>query len=174
MPRPPKPRRLRLLHGKKDHRSEPQPEKKLEVPPCPRYLKGYARHFWRTVGGEAVAMGVLTSADLMALEIGAAAYKERRDALDVIEREGLTYTTTTTQGCEMVRPRPEVAIAADAYRRVLMVLREFGCAPVSRLRLDVKTAETESFADFVASREERYDDRRRAAPLPPSGDEPGD
>jgi hypothetical protein len=49
---------------------------------------------------------------------------------------GSIYETKTPQGSVMIRPRPEVALLADAWRRAVTVLKEYGLTAVSRGRVE--------------------------------------
>jgi phage terminase small subunit len=83
-------------------------------------------------------LGVLTVVDGLGLELGALALAEcwRHEA--VIREKGATYETTTPAGSTMIRPRPEVALAADAWRRASSMLQQFGLTPVSRARVEAR------------------------------------
>ncbi len=83
---------------------------------------------------------VLTLADGKALELLCSVYAEYRDARDVIDRQGATYESHTQNG-KIVRARPEVAIASDAWRRIRAMMTEFGLTPSSRSRIAVAPQE---------------------------------
>ena len=55
----------------------------------------------------------------------------------MIAAKGETYETTTPAGSVMIRQRPEVALAADAWRRYAAMLQRFGLDPVSRARVEM-------------------------------------
>ena len=76
---------------------------------------------------------VLTVQDGQMLEATARAYSEY-EAADIALREhgGLTYESTTPSGGVIVRPRPEVTIRADAWRRWVSGLTHFGLSPATR------------------------------------------
>lgn len=80
-------------------------------------------------------MGVLTTADPHALAMLCDAYAEYLECRQIVTNVGRTYTTTTQQGDTMIRPRPEVAMASDAWRRVQRMLTEFGMTPSSRSKV---------------------------------------
>ena len=80
-------------------------------------------------------MKVMTMADRKALELLSLAYQEYREASDVIAREGATYETTTENGNTMIRPRPEVRLRAESWRRTSTMLQEFGLTPAARSRV---------------------------------------
>jgi len=104
------------------------------VPPCPSHLRGVARDAWVRIGAQLAALRVITDADGAALELLSLAYAEYRRALAVVERRGATYATRTANGL-IVRKRPEVGIAGDAWRRVKAMLVEFGLTPAARTRV---------------------------------------
>ena len=51
--------------------------------------------------------------------------------------DGMTYEATTQSGSISHRPRPEVAIASDAWRRAAMALAALGLTPRSRDTVEV-------------------------------------
>lgn len=89
-------------------------------------------------------MRILTMADGPALALLCDAYAEYLEAREKTSgRKGKTYETTTAQGGTMIRPRPEVAMASDAWRRVQRMLSEFGLTPSSRAKVVVRPKEEE-------------------------------
>src|SRR5689334_9844588 len=130
----PIPTRIKLLRGNPGHRplsSKDEPQLAAELPPCPRYLRGVARRLWDDVGKQLLRMRVITAADATALELLCGAYAEYFKASAVVRRRGATYKARTGTGF-IERRRPEVAIAADAWKRVRSMLLEFGISPASR------------------------------------------
>ena len=80
-------------------------------------------------------MGVLTLADKLALENLCEAVADLRNARDALAaRRDLVYKSTTMTGV-MHRPYPEVAMVADADRRVAMWLSRFGLTPSDRAKV---------------------------------------
>jgi P27 family predicted phage terminase small subunit len=77
-------------------------------------------------------MRVLTEADGEALALAADALADYVTARGVIQKKGHTYETKTEAGAVMVRPRPEVSIASDAWKRARLMLLEFGLTPAAR------------------------------------------
>lgn len=142
--RKPKPTALRLLGGNAGKRAvnkrEPKPAR--GVPKCPAHLTARAKAAWKRIGPELQKMGVLTLADGPALEMLCDAYAQYREADDCVQAEGLTYDTVSELGT-MVRARPEVAMRADAWRRVRAMLAEFGLTPSSRSRVSAAKPEEE-------------------------------
>jgi P27 family predicted phage terminase small subunit len=150
--RPPKPTHLRLLNGNAGKRpinkAEPKPAKKR--PEQPAGLDAGAARAWTKISDVLEGMGVLTIADGVALHLLVDALTEWQQARGVTERDGATYECPTESGGVMIRARPEVAIAADAWRRAKAMLTEFGLTPSSRTRIKTggKQAEDE-MAEFL-------------------------
>src|SRR5262245_40631133 len=84
----------------------------------------------------AAKLGVLTLQDGLSIELGAMAMREVWQYEQMIREKGGTYETKTPQGSVMIRPRPEVALLADAWRRTLAILRDFGLTAVSGGRVE--------------------------------------
>jgi P27 family predicted phage terminase small subunit len=139
--RRPKPTRILELEG--SFRAHPErrrkrarePKAPAGVPPCPKHLRRLARATWNRIGGYLAQLGVLTPVDQDALELLVRAYVEYHRAQSTLERCGATYTIRTASG-RVIRSRPEVAMAAEAWKRVLRALTEFGLTPSSRVRLE--------------------------------------
>ncbi|KKL11432.1 hypothetical protein LCGC14_2545870, partial [marine sediment metagenome] len=63
----------------------------------------------------------------------------------LVRKHGMTYESRHLQMDEaghtvervMIRPRPEVSIASDAWKRACNMLQQFGMTPSSRTRLVV-------------------------------------
>ena len=104
---------------------------------CPAWLPLEAKRAWRELAPLLSGMQVLTSADKSALVMLCDAWAEWRSARDEVIEKGETYTVITEAGSEMIRPRPEVAIAADAWKRIKAMLVEFGMTPAARSRITV-------------------------------------
>lgn len=155
---PPKtPTHLRLVRGNPSKRpinkSEPQPTK--GVPPTPKHFNKQEKCWFKVLGERLDSIGVLTVLDAMALELLVGAYIEWRRHRDVIEQEGESYKTTSADGSVMIRPHPQVAMMADAWKRICRMQAEFGMTPASRSKVNVNEAETlDPFAALLSKRED--------------------
>lgn len=154
--RPPKPTALKLLHGNPGKRPLPanEPQPPADGVKVPTWLKGRARRLWRQIEPILADMRVLTVADTQALALLCDALAEYVEAREVVRKTGMTYesvrvvgTTRDDDGNEvpitstMVRQRPEVAIAADAWRRANQMLQQFGLTPSSRAKVPAQPKE---------------------------------
>jgi P27 family predicted phage terminase small subunit len=134
-----RPSALKLLEGTyRPDRSRREPRPPAGIPEAPAWLCEQAREIWRELAPALAGMGVLALPDRQALALACDALAEHRAARAVVEREGATYPATTESGATLHRVRPEVGIAADAWRRALRGLSEFGLTPASRGRIDVE------------------------------------
>jgi len=95
-------------------------------------------------------MGVLTEADGFALERLCDCYSEILALREVIDEQGRTYETTSTQGELVLKANPAVAMLADVDRRFKSYLVEFGLTPAARSKVQVKDDEPkeDQFAEF--------------------------
>lgn len=148
MPSPrPLPTHLKLVRGtlKKSRANLAEPKAPPGIPRIPSHLEGHARAAWLTYSPMLAGMGVLTRADGMALEALCVTYGEWRRHDAVLAREGETYSSPVldkrgdpildAEGVPvpgMIRARPEVALRADADRRLRAWLIEFGLSPSAR------------------------------------------
>ena len=148
----PQPTHLKLLRGNPGRRPlndrEPQPRPGKAT--APSWLHGKARRAWRRLAPMLARLGVLTEADEDALALLCSALGEYTECRQAIRETGSVYLTTTATGDTMVRPRPEVAIASDAWRRVHRMMAEFGMTPSSRSRLQTGGNDDEDpFSEFL-------------------------
>jgi P27 family predicted phage terminase small subunit len=56
----------------------------------------------------------------------------------LVEQNGATYETTSTQGEAVIKANPAVAMLADADRRFKAWLVEFGLTPAARSKVHVQ------------------------------------
>lgn len=112
-------------------------------------LNQLAQTAWGDLQPVLNGMGVLTVADPIALALLASALAEFVAARAVVDEGGPTYGTNGAT--EMLRARPEVAIAADAWRRAKIMLGEFGLSPASRGRVSgASAADDDPLAKWMA------------------------
>jgi P27 family predicted phage terminase small subunit len=156
--RKPKPTVLKLVTGNPGHRpinlAEPKP--RHERTSAPAHVTDGARETWGYVTAILDDMGLLTKADSLALEALCEALNDLRDARAALARPIIGRRTDKETGLEiewviaeagerryvsfgkdgvMVRPRPEMAMIADADRRIKAWLAEFGLTPSARSRV---------------------------------------
>jgi P27 family predicted phage terminase small subunit len=161
-----KPTHLKLLTGtarKSRMQREPVPE--AGAPPPPPWLDETGRGYWAALAPELEAMRVLTRADGPALALVCVALVEHERAAATVAKEGAVYKTVTEAGAVMHRPRPEVGVAQDAWRRAMKGLCEFGMSPASRGRIDVTSSPravgpVDPTAEFFDDSAEEYFSRR--------------
>jgi len=166
--RKPKPTQLKVLAGnpgkRKLNKAEPKPMR--GIPECPEYLPPRAKAAFLELGERLDRMGVITVADGMALELLAFAYEEWRSANDLIVdaaelskfegdvvrfKDGMTYETQSDAGT-IVRAHPANRLSSDAFKRIRMMLVEFGLTPSSRARVhtpDSNSDEANPWAELV-------------------------
>lgn len=157
--RPPKPTAVLRLTGtyRKDRHArrgkEPQPSKPARVPPPPVYLDDVGKQEWSRVARELHGLGLLTVLDMASLAGYCASFARARAAEETLKAKGTTYCTP--QGIEM--PRPEVAIAKNAWTEVRKFGAEFGLTPSARVRVKAPDAPPDPKVNEFA----RLDARRR-------------
>lgn len=164
-----KPTHMALVQGNPGKRPinklEPKPER--GIPTCPAHLSKRAKITFRKLGKALHAMGVLTKADGLALELLVTAHDEYRDARDIIHdaaaekifegqtvemKDGLIYKSFTQNGV-ILRAHPANALATNAWRRTASMLAEFGLTPASRSKVSMvgDAAEEDPFDAFLRS-----------------------
>jgi P27 family predicted phage terminase small subunit len=132
--RRPKPTALKILEGthRKDRENPDEPVLPPGMPDPPAFLAGRALEVWADYGRRLLDdLRVLSEAHWAALAMLSAELAAYERATAVIAREGQTYETTARNGEKVIRPRPEVAIAAKAFEHARRMLLEFGLTPAS-------------------------------------------
>ncbi len=150
--RPPKPTRLKIIHGNPGRRplntNEPQPDPTLTKP---RWLTGVAAKEWRRLAPELKRLGLATMADRNALAAYCVAFARWREAEDALSAAGsLTVQLETKTGSTYFQPRPEVSIAAKYFDQMMKIGGRFGLDPSSRSKLSTPQREAvDPFAEFL-------------------------
>jgi P27 family predicted phage terminase small subunit len=141
--RQPKPSVLRVLEGnpgkRKINKTEPRPP--VCVPECPEWVSADARKYWGEVSEMLHNLGVLTSADIIALALLVDALAQYIGAKEDIAQRGDTQVSESGYEC----PRPSVAIRNKSVETVVKILAHFGMTPSSRSSISIaKNKEPES------------------------------
>ncbi len=150
--RPPKPTSIKVLEGNPGKRALPKNEPKPPVGEValPRPLQGNALAAWGRLVPLLQSMRVLSLADAEKLALGCEALGDYLDLRARIKKVGRVYTTITITGCKVYRPRPEVAMMTDAWKKASTILSEFGLSPSARSKVQAIVEEEEDpFAQFL-------------------------
>jgi P27 family predicted phage terminase small subunit len=131
------PTQIRRAKGNPGKRAYNKREPKLPpgAPPMPEGLDAVGQQEWRRLVVIALKAQVLTEAERSILELAAEAYSTWAKARIAIQAHGLTYETTSTAGDLVIKARPEVAIASDAWRRYRAAVCELGFTPAARAKV---------------------------------------
>ena len=143
---PPLPREVKELRGTlRKHREARMP---VRAPPgdplMPRHLGPIARAKWKELLPQLRDRGTLSLADRTSLEMLCSAYEEYREAAAAIRKDGgprVVLTISRGRGknkkeVRVIKAHPAAATRADAWRRYMVAMREFGLSPAARSRVD--------------------------------------
>ncbi|APU92753.1 terminase small subunit [Proteus phage vB_PvuS_Pm34] len=153
---PPKtPSHLQLVRGNPSKRpinkKEPKPPK--GVPPTPKHFTKQGKYWFKRMGEELNALGVMSTLDAKALEMLVEAYVEYRQHCETLDEEGYTYDVMSSMGDKLKKAHPAVAMKSDAWKRIRAMLSEFGMTPASRAKVTMNTpAEEDPFEAFLKKR----------------------
>ena len=154
---PPKtPTHLRLVKGNPSKRAinKNEPKPPSGVPPIPKHFDKRGKYWFKRMGEELDAVGVMSTLDAKALELLVEAYTEYRHHCEVLDKEGYTYQTSSATGEKIVKAHPAAAMKADAWKRIRAMLSEFGMTPASRSKVEIKApAGEDPFAEFLKARD---------------------
>lgn len=167
--RKPKPTHLKLVTGNPGRRplNEDEPHPRRERPSAPAHISEGAREVWGQVVMVLDEMGVLTAADVFAVEVLCEALADHRASGRTIKEcaaahraakeagrdpefspDGRYYRTVNQGGGVMWRSHPALALRSDADRRIRGWCSEFGLTAAARTRIqhegsqDGRTAES--------------------------------
>lgn len=100
----------------------------------PQGLSEAAQLIWNDVVLFLKEKGAIDRLDAFGVEVFANTYARKRQAEEVIAKNGTTYETHTRNGT-MIRVRPEVKIIEACEKQIIRLLGEYGMTPASRTRL---------------------------------------
>jgi P27 family predicted phage terminase small subunit len=113
-----------------------EPKATVGEPTIPSALTPIGRALWRELVAEMAELKTLATADRRVLELACRAHEDHVQASELLVAHGLTYESSTPTGL-IVRPRPEVAMRTDSWKRFLKALAELGLTPMSRGRVQI-------------------------------------
>jgi P27 family predicted phage terminase small subunit len=131
--RKPKPTAIKKLAGNPGKRplNENEPKPGPANVKMPRgVLPKYGQKLWRSLAGRLVELGVLTEIDLPAFEMMCLHYALTRQALDDVEKNGLTI-----QEEGKTKKNPAMQAFRENGQAYKALLVEFGLTPSSRSRI---------------------------------------
>lgn len=153
--RPPVPTVLKLIKGnpgrRRINKREPKPPRVSAATP-PSHMSAGAKKVWPVLAEIVDGMGVLTKADLLALEQVCEAYAMQLSARKTLKTFGSDYYELKTKNGEVfIRLHPAVNVVADCDRRIRGWLNEFGMTPSARTRLktEVEGSEEDPAAKYL-------------------------
>lgn len=109
------------------------------LPDCPKHLRGRARAAWKFWVEELRAMNIDSRPDAMMLEGACVNYARALTADSLVRSKGLVVRSG-----DKWKTHPAVHISTQAWRLVRAFCSEFGCSPVSRMRLTIEKPDTSS------------------------------
>ncbi len=136
--RKPKPTAIKKLTGNPGKRALPKHEPKADValPKPPNHLDARAKKYYKEMGGQLVAMRVMTTADRDALALLAQTYSDWVRAKQDLDKYGMTMEQRDRSGRLTVVTNPAWRIANAAAKNYHRLLIEFGLTPSSRTRIE--------------------------------------
>lgn len=147
--RRPTPTAIKIATGnpgkRKLNKREPRVPKGVPIPPDD--LSDGARRAWFAWAPVLDAMGVLTAADAIVLERACECYAEVNELKMELRSGGRVQVVPTKGGAPMERQRPQVAMLADADRRLKSYLVELGLSPAARSKVHATEQPDETEAD---------------------------
>ena len=140
--RKPKPTKLRIIEGNREHRPIPdrEPNPDPTIPTCPAWLRAEAKQEWKRMCPLLQGMGLLTRVDRAALAGYCQSYAKWQEAEEFIFKHGMTYQfpkkdETGNIVSMYIAPFPQVSIARACLEQIRSFCSEFGLTPSSRARM---------------------------------------
>lgn len=157
--RRPKPTQLHLVRGnpgkRKRNAREPKPRRVIPSPPAD--LSEKARTAWGALSVILDRAGLITEADVFALERACETVAEVQELKADIAENGRTQKVKIKgakkgeKSVIMERQRPQVSMLQDADRRLKAWLVEFGLTPAARTKVEAnpENGTADALAEFV-------------------------
>lgn len=123
--------------NRSDRENKKQPRKVPMDGGVPNWLDDVASKKYVELKEVLQQMKILSKSDLAMLAKLCDSWSNFMEARKVIQKDGLTYTTTTAQGDIMIRPRPEFGIMDKERNNLIKYFTEFGMTPSSRQRVQM-------------------------------------
>ena len=160
--RPPKPTVLKLLEGNPGKRklNDREPVPKSGRPKRPSWLASNARRYWPSTLALLDDMDVLSVVDGTAVALLCTALAEYVASNTEVEANGLTWLETRLDKDANVvstalKANPAVAMRADSWRRVNLMLQQFGMTASSRAKIHVQPSEETDEFDKLMRRKKK-------------------
>lgn len=155
--RKPKPTKLRIIEGNREHRPIPknEPSPDPSIPTCPSWLRANAKSEWKRICILLHNMGLLTQVDRAALAGYCQSYAKWQEAEEFISKHGMTYQfpkkDETGKIVSMyIAPFPQVSIARSCLEQIRGFCAEFGLTPSSRARMTLPSEkQSDSFDELL-------------------------
>ena len=147
--RPPKPTRLKILHGNPGKRPLPkgEPQPSLGIPTRPGWLSPEAKREWNRLVPELAELGLLAKIDRALISAQCQCWAMYVDAIKDTQENGTTFTTDKGY----VGQRPSVAIAARMLEKMNQLSAKFGLTPADRSKMAMpELKEEDPFAEFLS------------------------
>jgi P27 family predicted phage terminase small subunit len=145
--RRPTPTALKIATGNPGKRATNKREPKADgIPVPPDHLSDGARRAWFALCPLLASMGIIAKADGIAFERLCECYAEVNELQAALRDGGRVQVVITKSGDSFERQRPQVAMLADADRRLKGYLVEFGLSPAARSKVNVAEQEEQSAA----------------------------
>ena len=139
-----KPAGMKLIQGTfrqdRDTTSHPVPSSAPAEPPS--YLLKEEKQYFFQFGNRLNDIGLNSSTYTEMIALVAMRTYEIAALSEVIEQEGMTYTTTSTVGDTVHKMRPEVGQRNEAIKNLQALLKEFGLSPASRTSIKIAITKT--------------------------------
>lgn len=110
----------------------------VSIPHPPTQIEGISKETYDFIASRLNDLGVISELDGFALQMISDAWEDYISARSVIRQNGPTYSTETSNGDIMFRPRPELAMMTNAWDRLKKMLSEFGLTAASRAKINVE------------------------------------
>ncbi len=107
----------------------------VEIPPAPKDLSKTAKATWEVVTEQLLAAGLVSRIDLHALRLLCESMDLYLIATQEIRKHGVTILQEMTSGAQKRVVNPAIRVRSDAWRQVVILLKQFGMSPAARTGL---------------------------------------
>ena len=106
-------------------------------PEAPIHLSEEEKVYFNQLADQLEAIGILTLADKLILELTACTIQEHVELSQFIKDNGRTYENETMAGTVQYKPRPEAQMLQDCSKRLAALYKELGLTHQARSKMTI-------------------------------------
>ena len=162
-----KPAALEMMQGcpgkrEKQLKATPDPAKPKSIPKPPDWMSADGKRVWNRTISDLIAVSLFADVDYHTFAMYCHQCGRYIDLQRYINKHGYTMVHITQFG-EVVKERPEMAMADRCMTQIIRLGKEFGMSPSARAAISVPTEGDDPLGDMARNLVEHFDQWRENA-----------